>query len=64
MDDAEGEVLPAFHAADSRPEAAGGARLGTLVHLFLQHLDFSSKSMQALEEEAARMVRSLLLTEE
>lgn len=64
MDDAEGEVLPAFHAADSRPEAEGGARLGTLVHLFLQHLDFSSKSMQALEEEAARMVRSLLLTEE
>lgn len=62
MDDAEGEVRPAYHAADSGED--GGAELGTLAHLFLQHVDFACKSQQGLEEEARRMVRQLILTEQ
>ena len=62
MDDTEGEVRPAYHAADSG--ADGGAELGTLAHLFLQHVDFACKSQQGLEEEAQRMVRQLILTEQ
>ncbi len=62
MDDEEGEIRPAYHAADSA--ADGGAELGTLIHLFLQHVEFSSKTQEALEREAERMVGQLILTEQ
>lgn len=64
LDDEEGEVRPAYHAADSKAGGDGGAELGTLVHLFLQHVDFKSKSVEALEAEAQRMIEALILTEQ
>ena len=48
-----------------RPQSGGdnGAELGTLIHLYMQHLDFAYTTQAELEAQGQRMLESQILTE-
>ncbi|MBC8538590.1 UvrD-helicase domain-containing protein [Christensenellaceae bacterium NSJ-63] len=59
----DGEEPPVLRPAGARPKFSG-ARLGTLIHLFMQHLDFSARTAAEAEAQMEEMCRRRLISPE
>ena len=56
--DDEGIYIPAMSMEEDR-----GAELGTLIHLFMQHMDFSINTWEGLEALSVRLMEDMIISE-
>ena len=56
--DDEGIYIPAMSMEEDR-----GAELGTLIHLFMQHMDFSINTREGLEALSGRLMEDIIISE-